>query len=249
MRQWVESPNLPKHPVTAVAVSSQAHDVIAALEQMKIRVLRVPIAKQFAEPVASHADMQCHLTGHNRGICANTQLQDIFCKQYGGDFCRTSIGDFLSYPKDCSLNAARVGPFIFANPKCVCSELKNSIHQLGLTFVPVHQGYTKCSMAVVKKNAIMTADAGIAAAARKVGFDVLLLQPGHVLLSGYSYGFIGGTCGKLSSDVLAFAGSVKMHPQAAEIFTFLKKHNVKALSLCKGPLRDIGGILPLIENK
>ena len=117
-----------------------------------------------------------------------------------------------------------------------------------LTLIPVRQGYAKCSTAVVSEHAIITADSGIANAASLAGLDVLKLQPGYIHLDGYAYGFIGGTCGKLSASTIAFAGSVNRHPQAAEILKFLEQHQVQAISLYEGPLQDIGGILPLAET-
>lgn len=247
LQGWVKNPNLPVGKVTVAAVSENAIAVVIALQRLGIQVLKIHSSEHFAVPVASHADMRCCLTGAGIGFCTDVQMQNEF-KGIGAHLIRTNVQDFSTYPEDCSLNAARVGQIVFANPKCICMELKIDIKQKHLKLIPVHQGYAKCSIAVISEQAIMTADSGIAHVAKSAGLNVLLLQPGHIVLDGYSYGFIGGACGKLAADVMAFAGSLTTHPQAAEILAFLEKQNVQALSLCKGPLQDVGGILPLTEN-
>ncbi|WOC31008.1 MULTISPECIES: DUF6873 family GME fold protein [Caproicibacterium] len=230
------------------AVSATAVQAVDALQQLGVSVVQILPSAQFAASVAAHADLQCCLMGAGEGFCANVQVQAAF-QRIGIHLFQTNVHDFSTYPQDCSLNAARIGHFVFANPKCICTELQANIAERGLQLVAVRQGYAKCSIAVVSEQAIMTADTGIAEAARTVGFDVLLLKPGHIELEGYPYGFIGGACGKLSATVLAFAGTISTHPQAVEISLFLKKHGVQALSLYDGSLQDIGGILPLAETE
>ena len=46
----------------------------------------------------------------------------------------------------------------------------------------------------------------------RYGIDVLLIRPGYIELPGYPYGFIGGTNGNLSKDIIVFSGSLKEHP-------------------------------------
>ena len=244
---WVDNPNLPDEQVTAVAVSEQAEDVISALQRRGIHSIVIPSSERFAKPVASHPDMRCWLTGGAQGFCTDEVIQNQI-RGIGIHLSRTNVQSFLWYPNDCSLNAARIGRFVFANPKCLCDEVKHAIEHLHLKLIPVKQGYAKCSIAIVSENAIITSDIGIADVAGSVGFDVLRLKPGNIRLAGYPYGFIGGTCGKLSAHILAFAGSLQMHPQAAEITQFLSDHNVIPVSLTKGMLQDIGGILPLQQQ-
>jgi hypothetical protein len=246
--RWVNSPNLPQNPVSAVAVSERAGDVIQALETMKITVLKVPGDPRFSAPVSSHADMQCHFLSGGKGFCTNELLQRRFAAA-GIFLLQTNVYDFSQYPQDCSLNAARIGHLIFANPKCLCPELKQAYQKQGLHLIPVQQGYAKCSIVPVNEDAAITEDSGIADAVQSAGIDVLRLRPGAVALQGYPYGFIGGTCGKIAKNKLAFAGCIMRHPEARQILSFLQKHHVQAVSLIDGPLQDIGGILPLTEKE
>ena len=77
---------------------------------------------------------------------------------------------------------------------------------------------------------------------------MLLIQPGHIQLPGYDTGFLGGCCGKLAADKLAFTGQLDLHPDGQRIQSFLEQRGVTAVELTTGPLIDVGGIVPLMEN-
>ena len=87
---------------------------------------------------------------------------------------------------------------------------------------------------------IVTADSGIADAAKARGVSVLRIRPGFIELPGYDYGFIGGTA-FLFGDTLCFAGDLSTHPDGGAIADFCKMNGVTAHSLVKEmPLRDLG---------
>ena len=60
--------------------------------------------------------------------------------------------------------------------------------------------------------------------------------------------FFGGAAGLIAPDVLALNGSLRYHSDADAIRAFLKKHRITAVELFDGPIRDIGGIIPLTEE-
>ncbi|WP_418544946.1 DUF6873 family GME fold protein, partial [Hominenteromicrobium sp.] len=68
-----------------------------------------------------------------------------------------------------------------------------------------------------------------------------------VFLDGYDYGFLGGCCGLIDKNVVAFTGKLDSLECAAEIRTFLEKHCVQYIELTQNQMIDIGGILPLME--
>lgn len=94
----------------------------------------------------------------------------------------------------------------------------------------------------------MTADRGIGLAARKAGLEVLLIDPGHVALEGFSYGFIGGAVFKISRSKLAFTGTLDKHTSKKEILNFLENHQVEPVFLTEKPIFDIGSGIPIIER-
>ena len=101
------------------------------------------------------------------------------------------------------------------------------------------QGYARCSVCVVDENSIITADAGIAAAAEGRGLDVLRIQAGFFELP---------SCFKLSKTELVFTGTIDRHPDRGAIIGFLHDHGVEALYLRDEPAVDIGGIIPIFEQ-
>jgi len=115
----------------------------------------------------------------------------------------------------------------------------------GLEFINVKQGYTKCSIAVVDRKAVITSDYPIYKKLIELGVDVLLIEPGYIRLDGYPYGFVGGTCGNLSGETIAFSGKFLCHPDRLKISSFLKKYNKKVLWLRNENVTDIGTIINL----
>ena len=109
------------------------------------------------------------------------------------------------------------------------------------TFINVKQGYSKCNICPVAENAVITEDAGIYK--KLSGFmDVLLIEPGHVALQGYGYGFIGGAAGLIGDKKLYFNGRIDQLPDYERIMLFLEKHSVKAVTE-DYPLTDIGSVI------
>lgn len=75
-----------------------------------------------------------------------------------------------------------------------------------------------------------------------------MLSKGQIKLSGYSYGFIGGCCGFIDKNLIAFNGKLSTYNDAGKIKNFLRKYNVNYVELTDKPLTDIGGIVPIFEE-
>lgn len=75
-----------------------------------------------------------------------------------------------------------------------------------------------------------------------------MLSKGQIKLIGHEYGFIGGCCGFIDKNLLAFNGRLDTIDDADKIKDFLGKYNVKYIELTDAPLTDIGGIVPLFEE-
>lgn len=139
------------------------------------------------------------------------------------------------------LNAVNLSNVFIHNLKYTDPVLIENVKDKNL--INVKQGYTKCSVAVVSDNAIITSDKIIAQKAKEVSIDVLLIPPGDIILPGLDYGFIGGCCGLIEKDLMAFFGDLNYFNYGNEIKEFLYKHNVKPIYLRKGKLIDRGSIL------
>ncbi len=147
-----------------------------------------------------------------------------------------SVGE--KYPADCLFNVAIGKRAALGHEKC-SEELRRYVEESGRVFIPVSQGYAACS-SLIAGNALITADSGIAEAAKEY-FDVLLIDPDHIELEPYDTGFIGGASG---ADGMAayFVGDVDHHANAALIKDHLADNHYEADSLKHGGLVDIGGI-------
>ena len=102
------------------------------------------------------------------------------------------------------------------NHKTISRQAQQLLDIRGYHPIFVTQGYANCSVAVVDERWIITADCGIARACRAAGLDVLQICPGFIR-SGMVLGFIGGCCGKLGADQLAFTGRLPdLHAERPE---------------------------------
>ena len=246
---FIKSPNLPESSVTSAAVSGTYSSVCKSLLRQGIQTILIKPHAGLAEPVSSHADMVLQHLGGNQVLIAQ-EAEYLIPQLVALGFTVEVAAQKLSseYPHDIPLNAARIGKRLLAKEDALDARITEYCKQTKIQIIPVRQGYAKCSTVVVDEHSIITSDPSIAAAAKIQGLDVLQVRPGCVELSPYEYGFIGGTCGKLAKDVLAFAGDIRTHPDGEDMTAFAKSRGVEVLPLFDGPLVDIGGILPLTEK-
>ncbi len=243
----LRQPNLPDGRVTLAAVSERETALIEALLRRGLFVLPIPPAAALGQgSTASHPDMLLCPMGAGR-ILLDQSLCGLssFLKEQTFNVQIASLKLESKYPNDCCLNCARVGEHAFCGGSAA-PELIEFWEGEGLRIHRVRQGYCKCGLCVVSEEAVITADPGLAAAARHAGLEVLQIRPGFIELPGYAYGFLGGASGKLAPDLLAFCGEIESHPDYVEMRDFAAKHGVSLLSLGGGRLRDCGGILPLL---
>lgn len=200
-------------------------------------LIKLPPFDMLDSPVASHADML---------ICALGDLlvtHELYYKKNKDLFDLAGLKAFTvnepvskRYPDDIVLNGLFLSGDLYGRTdklaKFLCLSAKKTVH--------VNQGYARCSVCKISEDAIITADPSIARAAEENGVDVLKITPGHVLLDGYGYGFIGGAS-FFHGDTLYFFGRIEDHPDYAEIKDFASKHSVKLVSVSDHTLSDIGG--------
>lgn len=173
-------------------------------------------------PVSSHPDIY---------MCGLGPGRPVF---FG---CLEKLGP--SYPENIRYNAACTGKYFIHNLKHTDPELLE--RATSLEKIHVSQGYAKCNMVIVDEGSIITSDRGIYKACRNE-LDVLLIQPGHVRLRGFPYGFLGGASGRIG-DTLVFNGNLEQHPDFVSIKNFIKKRSLDLVYFRQYPLEDIGSII------
>lgn len=235
--------------MTLAAVSGAVPWLAQALRQEGIEVLETQRLMTLPPPLADHADLQLLHLGGNRVLLAQEAagLESLLTKN--GFVVLILVGELGNrYPQDVSLN------FLLLQNACfgLCSnmplQIKKHCIDAGLQSINVKQGYARCSVAVVSDGAAITADWTLYQRMTACGFDVLLVEPGDILLDGYDTGLLGGCCGLLDKDKLAFTGNLEQYQSGREILDFLERHQVQPVYLRNGKLLDVGGILPLMER-
>lgn len=242
--KFLQHPNLPQNKVSLAVIAAGNCEIKAALESKGITVIEVIAHKSLSKPVASHADMQLHDMGGGRVVAAKAADALIRkLEELGFSVEKQELS--AKYPGDVALNCFLLGKNLFCNQKGTSKLLLNNYQSIGAGIVNIKQGYAKCSVCIVDENSIITADPGIAEAATLQGIDVLRIKSGAVSLPGYESGFIGGCCGLIAQDKLAFTGNLSRHPDAERIKAFCVSKGVGTVELADSELIDIGGILPL----
>ena len=247
----VEKPNLPEMADTVLIGEKYFELLGKPLEKLGINAISVP-DNGFVDPrLSGHGDLSVLHTGENVLWLAPHLRESDFADQLRAMGFALDYPDIFQspvYPGDAQLNICICGKYAFCNksfvPKVIADHLTNS----GFETVDCGQGYAKCSVCVVDEGAIITADRGIGTAARGVGLDVLLIEPGYIVLDGFNCGFIGGSSFKISRGKLAFTGSLNEHPSKNDISSFLRTHEVEAVFLTERPIFDIGSGIPIIEK-
>ena len=238
-------PYLPDGQVHTILAGDGLRDYETALKKIGISIIYSEKAKPVAGALASHADLVAFPAGNGRFVLAPEQeaLAKTLCKL--GIHCSFGSALLNGYPQEAKYNAVKIGKTLICNPKTVDSSIFCLAKEEDCAIISCRQGYTKCSVCVINKDALLTDDPGIANAVHPF-FDVLLVQKGRVRLSGYPYGFIRGCCGLIAPDTLLFVGDYKQHEDAERIFSFLRNHGIYPESLSSGPLTDIGSFMPVI---
>ncbi len=221
--------------------------IYSALENLGFSPIALPSYERLPMPIRSHADTLLFVDGKNV-FCSDDYAKNIpdiieRLKLYGYTVKLSSAQLSNTYPRDIAFNCFKCQGVLYGNMKHIANEIREYGKANELCEKSVKQGYSKCST-VVLESALITADVGIAARGRESGLEVLLIEsaPDAISLSGYSHGFIGGTCGIFKNNVF-FTGDINSHPSGDAIVRFCEKQGYSVFSLLPERLVDIGGIM------
>ena len=246
MIKYIKNPNLPTEKVKCVLVDNRISPTsVENLKKEGIEVIFTKNIDNLYDAVKSHPDMQIHHLGENNFICEPTVF-DYYKKILpDADIIsgKTELNE--KYPFDIAYNAAWVGNYVFHNFSYTDSILYEYYQALNLKLINVKQGYSKCSIAVINDNAIITSDLKVAQICENYNIDVLYVNPEDIRLNTLSNGFIGGICGKIDIDILAVNGNIQKLKSYDKIKTFLDKYCIKTINLNDEIPYDVGSIIPI----
>ncbi|MBC2580290.1 DUF6873 family GME fold protein [Clostridium sp. DJ247] len=212
------------------------------LQQLGCQVLVCPPSNLLYDAICGHPDILLHIID-NKNIIVHKDMNKEFIESLRSLNLNVILSKHSlksNYPYDIMLNSLNFSNLFVHNLKFTDPKLLRYVSYKKL--ISVKQGYTKCSTAIVNENAVITSDNTIASALGKENIDVLLLPSGDILLPGLNYGFIGGCCGLLDRNTLAFYGDLNYYKYGNDVINFLKKHSVKPVFLRQGKLIDRGSL-------
>lgn len=217
------------------------------IKKLNFKIIKTIECKEVDKSIAYHPDIVIHPLNHNTLLIA-PNVFDYYEEKLAGKGIKLIKGEKKLeslYPNNIAYNVGRLSGVAIHNFKHTDEKLKYYLEKENLDFVNIKQGYTKCSLAVLDEYTGMTADIPMYEKLTKRGFNMLLIDPGHIILEGQNYGFIGGTSGSLSENDFLLSGSLKEHPNKKEILKFISKNNKKLITLSEKNIRDIGTIISL----
>lgn len=225
-----------------IFLSELADKMMIDYMRTKGTVILVPEDDRFDQRISSHPDLVISIIDdtlvidENASVLLYQQLDALGVPYLVGN-ARLSA----SYPKDIAYNAVITRDYLIHNLNYTNSQLLLHSSSTKKKLISVKQGYTKCSTVVVKDDTIITSDSGIYQATRDI-MKVLFIQPKHVLLEGFDFGFLGGASGLLE-DTVVFHGDLSKHPDYSKIVSFIEAADKKVHYFNEFPLTDIGSIL------
>ena len=253
MSRFVDLPHLPKRCRAVLYGKEYVKKLENPLENLRIQSVLVPNNPNIDPRLGGHTDLSVLHAGGERLLLApflkGSALESWLC-DCGAEIWYPEIQQRPAYPEDAQLNLCQIGEHLLFNGKTASSSIvdyltKNRV----LHSVSCHQGYTRCVSCIVDAHSLITADRGVAVQASAAGLSVLLISPGHILLDGFPYGFIGGSSFKIAENKMAFTGKLDAHPDCDRILRFLAQQEVEAVYLTDEPIFDIGSAIPILEEE
>ncbi len=244
--RFLKHPNLPENKVSTVFANVDDNALGMLFNELAIKVVSVIQNELLDSPVSCHADILANYVGKSTFLADENQTE--LCNFIANNDGKSVIIENIKspYPNDCILNFADIGDYIICNKSILTDDVINYLPNK--TIIDVKQGYSKCSVCIVKRNTIITDDISVYKAV-SVYDDInsLFIQKGSIRIDKYDYGFIGGCCGLIDKDVLLFNGDLSFHTDFDKIRKFLYDNGVKYIDIADKPLTDIGSVIPLTE--
>ena len=227
-----------------VIIDSRAPKAVkATLCNMGFSLIQMPPFPALQTPVSAHPDMLLFIAD-KKVFChadyqkiANEELEEIADTGYEIITTKENIG--AEYPHDVLFNALSLSKHIYGKLENLSELIKEDAEKRSIALHSVKQGYAKCSVAKVGERAAITSDASLYKAIKADGYDALLISAGHIGISEYDTGFIGG-CSGCDGERIYFSGNIELHPDAEAIKEFCEAHGLQVISLSDEPLFDIG---------
>lgn len=244
----MQNPFIPLKQANLTIIDGRVDDVtVENLEKLNIKVIKTIKCADVQESISYHPDIVLHPIDHKTLIVA-PNVYDYYEESLSNLGIKVIKGETVlkyDYPFDIAYNVGRLKDIAIHNFKYTDEKLKFYLKKKNLNFINVNQGYTKCSLAIIDDISGITSDNYIYKTLSKLGYHMLLIQPGYIKLENEKYGFIGGSTGSLSFDTIIFSGTINHHPDYNKIVKFINERGKNIIYLSKNQITDIGTLINL----
>lgn len=191
---------------TVIVAGNIGEEIYMNLKKLNLRVIKTISHKKVDSSISFHPDIVIHPINNNILV-----TEPSVYEYYRDEFKNTNIEIIkgekqldCKYPLDIAYNVGRIGKFAIHNFSYTDEVLKYYLRKQNLELINVNQGYTKCSIAIIGQNDIITSDVFIDKVLKGYGINSLLIEPGNIFLENQNYGFIGGCTGNMSNKEVSF---------------------------------------------
>ncbi|HHX68334.1 MAG TPA: hypothetical protein GX708_09825 [Gallicola sp.] len=235
--------HMKKFAVIDIRASSK---ILKSIESLGYKIVFSRPYKGVSKTCSSHPDIFLFRLSNNEIIYApgtDEKLLDEL-EKYGITLMEGSEPPEKYYPGEIKYNAVIIGKHLFHRVDSTDKTIIREAEKRNLELVNVRQGYTACSVCLVRSNVIITSDTGIHKEAVKRGIESLLIPPQkNIRLEGVKWGFIGGSTGKIDDHKLAVAGNIMNLESYTQIEKFLREKGVEIINLSDEEVMDLGTIM------
>jgi len=214
----------------------------APLKRFGCKIIPIPANESVAPALRYHADLSVFFLNRDSAVIAPQFAGSILEKELtdaGISVIISQSQQGKEYPQDVTLCGCKIGESLCCNTATIDNFITNIFSN---RIISVKQGYTKCAVSVVDERSIITSDAGIHKAACIAGIDSLLIEAGHLELTGYDTGFIGGCSGRIDNNII-LSGRLDAHPDKAAIESFISSKGKNIIYLTDRAIFDVGSII------
>lgn len=165
-------------------------------------------------------------------------------KGHGVELIKGERDPYGVYPHTARYNGCMAGGRFFHNKTCTDHVILEYVQGNGIEVVDVSQGYTRCSVAAIGENRILTSDRGICRKAEGKGIVAQYVTPEKIHLPGERYGFLGGTCGTYGNKIF-FLGDIDELPGPERVRELIASSGFDLFEISGKALFDAGGLFIL----
>lgn len=244
-------PFIPVDKANIAIIDGRASEkIVNNLENLNIKVIKTTKCNELQESISYHPDIVMHPIDHKTLIVAPNVFEYYESELHGLGINLIKGQAVLNstYPYDIAYNVGRLKDVAIHNFKYTDEKLLFCLKIQNLELIKINQGYSKCSLLIVDERSGITADSYMYNRLLEKGYDMLLIEPGHINLFNEKYGFIGGCSGNLSYRTILLTGKIDNHPNSKEIYKFISDKNLEIIFLSDEEIIDLGTIITLVGN-